>query len=281
VAPMTSSASIEASMSISLGGGWRKGSPVGRGSFSTVYAALSAEGVFFAVKETSISSACDKDLEKALVELDILKTLSHPNIIGCLGHQVVDGILQVFLELMGKGSVASTIKQYGPLTGNLLPMVTVQALQGLQYLHTRSPIVVHRDIKGANILIGRDLMEVKLADFGCSKLSDVSQSLTTVGSIPWMAPEVILQQSGYGRKADIWSLGCTVLEMATGETPWGRGAFDNFAFAILCISREGAVPPIPGDLEQSAQDFVALCTQREVDCRPSSSEALEHYFLVT
>merc|ERR1719188_1507119 len=115
-------------------------------------------------------------------------------------------------------------------------------LKGLDYLHTRRPPVVHRDIKCANILVDLNF-SVKLADFGCSRQQDVTTSFTTIGSIPWMAPEVIQQHDGYGRKADIWSLGCTVIEMFTAEKPWGNAFFDNIMYAMSHIGLSEALPP--------------------------------------
>ncbi|CAE7571119.1 mkkA, partial [Symbiodinium sp. CCMP2456] len=128
-------------------------------------------------------------------------------------------------------------------------------LAGLDYLHTRNPPVVHRDIKGANILVDLNF-NVKLSDFGCSKREDLTKSFTTIGSIPWMAPEVISQQQGHGRKADIWSMGCAVLEMATAEKPWGNDAFDNVMYALRHISMTDAIPPIPDTLGEAGEAFV-------------------------
>ncbi len=101
----------------------------------------------------------------------------------------------------------------------------MQILEGLEYLHNNN--VIHRDIKGANILVDND-GNVKLTDFGCAKqLEFTVNSLsnkenfnnTLKGSVPWMAPEVI-NQAVYDKKVDIWSFGCTILEMATAKTPW-------------------------------------------------------------
>lgn len=91
-----------------------------------------------------------------------------------------------------------------------------QIVSGVDYLHSKG--IIHRDIKGANILV-TDSGVAKLADFGCSKqlagmfTTSVEESLRAIrGSIPWMAPEVI-KQTGYGRSSDIWSLGATAIEM--------------------------------------------------------------------
>merc|ERR1712046_474126 len=109
------------------------------------------------------------------------------------------------------------LSQFGELEESLIRTYTKEAFEGLEYLHGQEPPVLHRDIKGANILVGLDC-RVKLSDFGCSKRTsdDTTGTLSMRGSIPWMAPEVI-RETGAGRKADIWSLGCTVIEMGTAK----------------------------------------------------------------
>merc|ERR1712050_446641 len=150
----------------------------------------------------------------------------------------------IFLEYVPGGSMQSVLNEFGALTPSVLQRATRDCVMGLEYLHSRDPPVVHRDIKSANLLVTLD-MRVKLADFGCSKRAPVTQSFTMVGSIPWMAPEVIMHQNGYGRKADIWSLGCTVLEMGTGEQPWGKDMFSNIMFAMRHIGMTNALPDVP------------------------------------
>merc|ERR1711862_103511 len=96
------------------------------------------------------------------------------------------------------------------------------------------------------------------------------------GSIPWMAPEVIMN-TGYGLEADVWSLGCVVIEMATASTPWGR--FDNPFVAMRTIGMTDKQPPVPKFLSDAAQRFVLDCVQRAKQSRPSAAEALRHPFL--
>lgn len=92
-------------------------------------------------------------------------------------------------------------------------------LAGLAYLHAER--IVHRDIKGANLLVEKDGL-VKVADMGMAKeMEAISVTRSFKGSPFWMAPEVVRQQ-GHGWPADIWSVGCTVLEMATGRPPWSE-----------------------------------------------------------
>lgn len=86
------------------------------------------------------------------------------------------------------------------------------------------------------------------------------------GSIPWMPPEVITQTK-YGYSADIWSFGCTVLEMASGKIPWSEYDFDNPVAAILKIGLEEDIPKIPDDLDSDLKDFIVQCLKRDPEER--------------
>lgn len=262
---------------------WRKGAQIGQGSYGRVHKAQDRiTGQIFAVKEAVVENGSEDDrqyLERLEEELSICRELRHPNIVSCYGHEHVADRLCIFLEYVPGGSMAGVLKEFGALNGKLLQSAVQGSLDGLHYLHTHSPPVVHRDIKGANLLV--DLkFHVKLADFGCSKRNHETRSFKVIGSVPWMAPEVILGHVGYGRKADIWSLGCMVLEMATATQPWGSGAFDNLWAAIRRIGMTQDVPPIPEDLSDVCQDFVCSCVQRLVEQRPTAEQLLDHEFLL-
>jgi serine/threonine protein kinase len=120
------------------------------------------------------------------------------------------------LEYVTGGSIANMLTQFGSFSENLIRRFSFQILRGIEYLHDKN--IVHRDIKGANILV-TDAGVAKLADFGCSKrivglcTASMEESMMALrGSIPWMAPEVV-KQTGSGRSSDIWSFGATMIEM--------------------------------------------------------------------
>merc|ERR1712176_831845 len=133
------------------------------------------------------------------------------------------------------------LSQFGPLDESLLADYTVHLLNGLDYLHTQNPYVVHRDIKGANVLVSLDGI-AKLADFGCSKRASETMSICTEGSVAWMAPEVVAH-SRFGRASDIWSFGCLMIEMATASPPWGQ--FENLMQAFMKIGMSSELPDVP------------------------------------
>jgi len=197
-----------------------------------------------------------------------------------MGSEIIDGNLFLYLEYVPGGSLGDLIRNFGPLSEKLIKIYIRQILKGLQYLHSKG--IVHRDIKAANVLLDT-CGTVKLSDFGCSGQISLSSShsenelLNSIkGSIPWMAPEVICQ-SKYGCKADIWSLGCLIIELKTGKSPWGK--LDNFIQALFKIGRSQALPEFPVDISDNLKDFLCMCINRSQDLRPDVALLLNHPFL--
>ena len=115
-----------------------------------------------------------------------MSELHHPNIVTYYGSEQEKDFLKIYMEFVEGGSIASLLKTYGPFQEQVAAKYTKQILFGLEYLHFHN--VVHRDIKGANVLITRN-GTVKLSDFGCAKrIGSYEQSMT--GTLSWMAPEV-------------------------------------------------------------------------------------------
>lgn len=261
---------------------WVRGARLGSGSYGTVYKAMDRNsGKMFAVKEIVIGTHAHKENKEKVkldMELEICRSLRHPNIVSYMGHTFTDEHLYIFLEYVPGGSMKSVVQEFGPLGDTSLRLATMGMVEGLNYLHTQNPPVVHRDIKAANLLVDLEMC-VKLADFGCSKCSADTQSFTTVGSVPWMAPEVLLLEGGHGRKADIWSVGCTIIELATAENPWGKNAFDNIMYAMQHIALSNTAPPIPEALCPDGRNLIEQCVSRIAPERPTPGELLDHPFL--
>lgn len=230
------------------------------------------------LEEVYINTSDRSDLkfkEQLENEIQMMKDLKHPRVVTYFGHDYVGDCLYIYMEYMAGGSLASALKQFGCFEESLVLSYAKEILEGLEYLHTHDPPVVHRDIKGGNVLVDLEC-HAKLSDFGCSKrATDDADTLchTMRGSIPWMAPEVI-KNTGYGRKADIWSYGCVVIEMATGKSPWG--SFDNPMAAMCKIAMSDATPPIPQTLSSATQNFISLCTNRDATLRPDATTLLAH-----
>ncbi|GJP79489.1 hypothetical protein CLOP_g9720 [Closterium sp. NIES-67] len=234
-------------------------------------------GELMAVKEIKLTSAGD---EKAMLiaalerEIVLYKQMRHKHIVGYIDMEkdAKDGSIYIFLEFVSGGSIHSMLEKFGAFSESLVRVYTRQLLLGLEYLHACR--IVHRDIKGGNVLVDRDGV-VKLADFGASKSfheGTVGEGCKSIrGSVFWMAPEVI-KGEGYGRRADIWSVGCTVIEMLTGRHPWP--GMDNTWSAIFHIAKTTTGPPIPEAASEEARDFLTACFQLDPNQRPSASDLL-------
>ncbi|PAN45489.1 hypothetical protein PAHAL_9G122800 [Panicum hallii] len=253
---------------------WTRGCLLGSGSFGMVYEAISDEGMFFAAKEVSLldQGSIAKDYILGLEqEIALLSQFEHENIVKYYGSDKDESKLYIFIELVTQGSLSSIYQKY-KLRDSQVSVYTRQILNGLIYLHERD--VVHRDIKCANILVHAN-GSVKLADFGLAEISKNYMLRESKGSVYWMAPEVINPKKMYGPSADIWSLGCTVLEMLTRLKPFPNVEWIEVFFMI----GRGEQPPIPNYLSKEAQDFIGQCVRVDPENRPSASQLLEHPFV--
>ncbi|XP_052152053.1 mitogen-activated protein kinase kinase kinase YODA-like [Oryza glaberrima] len=262
----------------SPGSRWKKGKLIGRGTFGHVYVGFNSDsGEMCAMKEVTLFLDDPKSKESAKQlgqEISLLSRLQHPNIVQYYGSETVDDKLYIYLEYVSGGSIHKLLQEYGQLGEQAIRSYTQQILSGLAYLHAKN--TVHRDIKGANILVdpsGR----VKLADFGMAKHINGQQCpFSFKGSPYWMAPEVIKNSNGCNLAVDIWSLGCTVLEMATSKPPWSQ--YEGIA-AMFKIGNSKELPPIPDHLSEPGKDFIRKCLQRDPSQRPTAMELLQHPFV--
>jgi len=259
---------------------------IGAGSYGRVFMGLNMDtGSLIAIKELVFSPDNQKEVAAMQQEINLMKSLDHPNIVKYLGTEMGSetnsNLLYIFTEWVPGGSLQSLLSKFGKFDEQVTKKYAFQILQGLQFLHVNR--VVHRDIKGANILID-DKGTVKLADFGASKrltgtlatLQDDNMSLR--GTPYFMAPEVITQ-TGHGRKADVWSVGCTVLQMATGMPPWKTMKFGSISALMYHVANTNDPPPMPNDISESLRSFLHMCFQRNPQQRPSADELLQHSFV--
>ncbi|CAN7050938.1 hypothetical protein IGI04_027064 [Brassica rapa subsp. trilocularis] len=263
---------------------WKKGKLIGRGTFGSVYVASNSEtGALCAMKEVELfpddpkSAECIKQLEQ---EIKLLSNLQHPNIVQYFGSEIVEDRFFIYLEYVHPGSINKYIRDHGggTMTESVVRNFTRHILSGLAYLHSKK--TVHRDIKGANLLVDASGV-VKLADFGMAKhLTGQRADLSLKGSPYWMAPELmqaVMQKDSNPDLAfavDIWSLGCTIIEMFTGKPPWSE--FEGAA-AMFKVMRDS--PPVPESMSPEGKEFLRLCFKRNPAERPTASMLLEHRFL--
>ncbi|KAI0636887.1 hypothetical protein C8Q77DRAFT_530585 [Trametes polyzona] len=263
---------------------WIKGALIGAGSFGKVYLGMdAATGLLMAVKQVELptGSAPNEERKKAMLsalerEIELLRDLQHENIVQYHSSCIDDDHLNIFLEYVPGGSVTSLLRNYGAFEEPLVRNWVRQILLGLNYLHERD--IIHRDIKGANMLVDNK-GGIKISDFGISKKIDDNllpghraHRPSLQGSVFWMAPEVV-QQKAYTFKADIWSVGCLVVEMLTGEHPWPHLSQMQ---AIFKVGSAKAKPTIPPDISAEAVDFLEQTFELDHELRPSAADLLKH-----
>ncbi|XP_042350622.1 mitogen-activated protein kinase kinase kinase 19 [Plectropomus leopardus] len=265
---------------------WTKGEVLGRGAYGTVYCGLTSQGQLIAVKQVSLDTsdpnAAKREYSRLQGEVELLKTLRHTNIVGFLGTSLYQHVVSIFMEYIPGGSIASVLHRFGPLPERVLALYTQQILEGVAYLHLNR--VIHRDLKGNNVML-MPTGVIKLIDFGCARrLSCLNHTASNSGDLIksvhgtpyWMAPEVI-NETGYGRKSDIWSVGCTVFEMATGKPPLAH--MDKMAALFYIGAQRGLMPSLPDAFSDNAKDFVKISLTSDQRLRPSAEQLLKHSFI--
>ena len=257
---------------------------LGEGSFATVHLAHpshlppTSSSNLVALKHVDLEST-SSELEEIQSEISVLARISHPNLVHHNATYVTGTSLWISMEYLSGGSIASLLLPPKPLPPNLLSPSSCASLlrpllSALAYLHSSS--LLHRDIKGGNILVdGRGT--VKLADFGhaVQLTHSVQKRGTFVGTPFWMAPEVITQ-SLYDSKADVWSLGITALELLRTVPPHSGV---HAVRALFLIPKHPAPRLVDGEGTPAMADFVERCLQKDPAERATASELCEHPFV--
>eukprot|EP01130_Rhizamoeba_saxonica_P000454 TRINITY_DN1040_c0_g1_i1.p1 TRINITY_DN1040_c0_g1~~TRINITY_DN1040_c0_g1_i1.p1 ORF type:complete len:502 (+),score=105.65 TRINITY_DN1040_c0_g1_i1:1-1506(+) len=268
---------------------WVEGDVLGVGSFGKVILGLNtSNGQMMAIKKIVLNPDVEEDPSQVMElekEIKFLSRLNHPNIVFYMGCQInfEECMLNIFLEYVPGGSLYALYSSFGPLNERLIKIFTEQILYGLVYLHKHG--IVHRDIKSANILVNSDAV-IKLTDFGTAKKIETCGSIaqtsfndiyckTFVGTPYWMAPEVITGNE-YKTECDIWSVGCTIIELATGKFPW-----DGLEpFQVLYKVGSGEKPDLPPDIvSEECEEFTKLCMVVDQNDRPTANDLIKEDFI--
>ncbi|XP_035235474.1 mitogen-activated protein kinase kinase kinase 1-like [Anguilla anguilla] len=266
------------------GGEWLKGQQIGLGAFSSCYQAQDVgTGTLMAVKQVTYvrntSSEQEEVVEALREEIRMMSHLNHPNIIRMLGATCEKNNYNLFVEWMAGGSVSHLLNKYGAFKEAVIINYTDQLLRGLAYLHENQ--IIHRDIKGANLLIDSTGQRLRVADFGAAaRLASKGTGAgefqgQLLGTIAFMAPEVLRGQQ-YGRSCDVWSVGCAIIEMSCAKPPWNAEKHSNHLALIFKIASATTAPAIPAHLSPGLRDVTLRCLELHPQDRPPSRELLKH-----
>ncbi|KAK4143236.1 uncharacterized protein C8A04DRAFT_37598 [Dichotomopilus funicola] len=272
---------------------WQQGHFVGGGTFGNVYAAMNLDtGQLMAVKEIRLQDPkmIPNIAGQIRDEMRVLETVDHPNVVSYYGIEVHRDRVYMFMEFCSGGSLANLL-EHGRIEDEQVIMVyALQLLEGLAYLHELK--IAHRDIKPENILLDHNGI-IKYVDFGAAKLiarqgrtlvqdmASTKPNKSMTGTPMYMSPEVIKGENpGHFGAVDVWSLGCVVLEMATGRRPWAN--LDN-EWAIMYNIAQGNPPQLPSADQLSPQgiDFLGRCFARDSKKRATAVELLQHEWIMT
>ncbi|XP_050436636.1 mitogen-activated protein kinase kinase kinase 4 isoform X2 [Adelges cooleyi] len=262
---------------------WQRGIKIGQGRFGKVYTAVNNEtGELMAMKEIQLQPFDHKAIRNVAVELKIFEGIVHENLVRYYGVEIHREEMVIFMELCAEGTLESLVAATeNGLPEGLIRRFTKQLVSGVDVLHQHA--IVHRDIKSANIFITAEGNCLKLGDFGSAVKMKAHTTIPGelkgfVGTQAYMAPEVFMKSNteGHGRAADIWSIGCVVIEMASGKRPWSE--YDS-NYQIMFKVGMGASPTIPDTLSTEGQEFIEFCLQHDPCSRATTADLLDDNFI--
>ncbi|CAJ0577603.1 unnamed protein product, partial [Mesorhabditis spiculigera] len=261
---------------------------IGEGNFGDVYKALNMDKCcVIAVKKIRARGAERLKILKG--EVDILRNLSHQNLVRYYGMEVQGDEVLLLMEYCAEGTLEKICREGMDMT--LVRRYTNHLLQAVQYIHEK--LVIHRDIKPANIFLDLSCV-LKLGDFGSSIRLSANATFAgefkeMTGTPSYMAPETFTggqvmnhdedtgtnTYRGYGRAVDIWSVGCVVLEMVTGARPWDK--CDMYQIALNLGNKKR--PAYPANCLPLLRHFLDLCLEFDDRARPSATRMLQDPFV--
>ncbi|XP_073814153.1 MAP4K3-like protein hppy isoform X12 [Musca autumnalis] len=252
---------------------------IGSGTYGDVYKAKRIQSNELAAIKVIKLEPTD-DIQIIQQEIIMMRDCRHPNIIAYYGSYLRRDKLWICMEYCGGGSLQDIYQVTGPLTEQQIAYMCRETLKGLEYLHSMGKM--HRDIKGANILL-TEYGDVKLADFGVSAqiTATINKRKSFIGTPYWMAPEVaaVERKGGYNQLCDIWACGITAIELAELQPPM----FDLHPMrALFLMSKSGFKPPTLSNKEKwspTFHNFVKTALTKNPKKRPTAERLLQHPFV--
>ncbi|KAG0002490.1 hypothetical protein BGZ80_001693 [Entomortierella chlamydospora] len=245
---------------------------VGRGAYGAVYKGIeNATQQVVAIKVLNLDTEEEdvSDIQREIATLSQLKNCDSQNITRYHGSFLNGTKLWIVMDYAAGGSIRSLLQALTKIDEKCIAVIAREVLQALGYLHKHG--IIHRDIKAANILL-TDEGRVQLCDFGVAgqvTMNSLKRN-SFVGTPYWMAPEVIREGQTYDYKADIWSLGITIYEIATGNPPFA----DQDPMRAVSLIPKSRPAQLEGDWSPAMKEFVALCLHEEPNERPSAEDLL-------
>ncbi|XP_060603132.1 mitogen-activated protein kinase kinase kinase 1-like [Ruditapes philippinarum] len=232
-----------------------------------------------AIKKIESKRKHNQEVEEMRKEFRMLRRLNHLNIVRCYWDNFDDGQgkYSIAMEYMSGGTISHYLHhRKGGLPEDYIKHYLVQILDGMEYLHSVN--ILHRDLKGENLLLSEDLYDLKICDFGCAtEVKDIVNGYKDkqlVGTVPFMPPEVIREQL-YSAASDVWAVGCCIIQMTTGKLPWNASGNKNEELSLMFkIGKAENPPPIPKYLSSSLYALTRSCLQIDKQKRPSVKELL-------
>ncbi|XP_030563376.1 mitogen-activated protein kinase kinase kinase kinase 5 isoform X5 [Drosophila novamexicana] len=252
---------------------------IGSGTYGDVYKAKRIQSNELAAIKVIKLEPSD-DIQIIQQEIFMMRDCRHPNIIAYYGSYLRRDKLWICMEFCGGGSLQDIYQVTGPLTEVQIAYMCRETLKGLEYLHSMGKM--HRDIKGANILL-TEYGDVKLADFGVSAqiTATINKRKSFIGTPYWMAPEVaaVERKGGYNQLCDIWACGITAIELAELQPPM----FDLHPMrALFLMSKSGFKPPTLSNKDKwspTFHNFIKTALTKNPKKRPTAERLLQHPFV--
>lgn len=272
---------------------WMNIAVLGQGANGIVYKGIHIEtGQIVAIKEM-LNASGDRELRR---EMEILRHLSHPNLVGIHAFEVVaqshvamrgQGACRLVMDLCGNGTLIDLLKQTGAVPEPRLREYARQLLSGLQVLHEHQPHpIVHRDLKPANVLVD-EVGILRIADFGLSRYANTMRDITRLAGTPlYLSPEAVRGHFSMG--SDVWALACTLIQLATNKLPWdGQCPMDNNASLMFYLSdvptdpvkKANHHPRIPDTLSDECKDFFKSCFHHDYTQRGTCRTLMRHKWI--